>query len=60
MTKDYQRDVSTGRFRKVTVDIETIFAEILEVTKPDSESYFIEYLKDRMEMVKLSLHADKF
>ena len=52
--------MSTGRFRKVTVDIETIFAEILEVTKPDSQSYFIEYLKDRMEMVKLSLHADKF
>ena len=60
MTRDYQRDAGTGRFRKVSVDVETIFAEILQVTKPDSAEYFLEYLKDRMEVVKLSLQADKF
>jgi hypothetical protein len=42
------------------VPIETIFAEILGVTKPEESAYLLQYLKERVELVKLTLQADKF
>ena len=60
LEKDYTRDVNTGKYHKVSVSVETVFAEILGVTKPDEHSYFVDYLKERLDVVKLSMQADRF
>ena len=58
--RDYTKDMHTGKYRRTDVDIETVFAEILDVSKPTERSYLIDYLKDRLEMVRLCLQADRF
>lgn len=55
LTKDYTRDAFTGKYRNTSVSIESVFAEILKVTKPEQAAYFLDYLKDRLDMVKLSM-----
>ena len=58
--RDYTRDIFTGRYQSTQVSVEHVFAEILGVSRPTDSDYLTTYLKNRLEIVKLSLLADKF
>lgn len=59
LTKDYSRD-PFGRFQRTSISIETIFAEIVGVTKAESNNFLLDLIRERVEIVKLSLREDKF
>lgn len=40
--------------------VETFFAELLSITKTENPGYFVDYLRDRVDMVKLCLQVDRF
>ena len=58
--KDYTRDIFTGKYRSNRVEIETVFTEILGVTKPEELSYILDFVKEKVEISKLSMLADRF
>jgi hypothetical protein len=57
-SRDGRRDDDFVRTREI--DIEHVFAEFMEVSRKEESSYRTHFLKNRLEVVQLSLESDKF